>query len=279
VASPGEFRPDEPLVAAEPGTEDGVAVGAPAPAEPVAEPAVVTDAPAEPAAEPVLGPLVAELPLADGAAPLSWKGELFQGPPVPVAAARPRAEAPPPGADVFAAALAELAVGRPEPVDRVGAVLRAAESRGLVWLPGRQTPGGFVVDHLAVSPNGIWVVGAEPSPSGRVDKRDIGDWFTPEPRLYVGDDDRTHAVRRLEQADEALGRVLRDTALGSVPRFKVLCFDDTLPGWLDRPFPFDEVWVTWSHHLVEPMLATVDHQPAEVADLARALDQVLVPAS
>jgi len=247
----------------------------PIPADPTEVPEV--DGPGsiedQPAHEGVPGPLVAELPFADGAAPLAWKGELFQGPPAP-ATPRDDLEAPTPSPR-FDQTVAELSRGRPAPTDRIGAVLAAAEERGLIWLPDRRTAGGFVADHLAVTPNGIWVVAAEPAPTGRVEKRDVGDWFTPEPRLYVGDDDHTHTVRRIGSIDDSIRRALRSTVLAEVPRYQVVCFVDAPPGWLDRPFPFDDIWVTWSHHLVEPMLSTITFQRDEVADMARVLADVL----
>lgn len=220
------------------------------------------------------GPLVAELPFADGGAPLAWKGDLFQGPPVS-APTRPQTVEKPSVSLKFTAVLGTLARNRAEPNDRIGTALRAAEDRGLIWMPGRRTPGGFVVDHLTVTPNGIWVIAAEPSPSGRVEKRDVGDWFTPEPRLFVGDDDHTHAIRRIESVDDSVRRAVRGTIAADIPRYKVISFVDSPPGWLDRPFPFDDVWVTWSHHLVEPMLSTVTYQRDEVAEMAEVLDKVL----
>ena len=57
-------------------------------------------------------------------------------------------------------------------------VLLAAENRGLVWLGPRTTPDGQSIDHVALSPNGLWLVRVEAPPSGRVERRDLGDWFT-----------------------------------------------------------------------------------------------------
>ena len=65
------------------------------------------------------------------------------------------------------------------------------------------------------------------------------------------------------------------TSAADIPRFKVLCFGDAPPGWLERPFPFDDVWVTWSRHLVEPMLSTVNYQQDDLAELAETLDKLL----
>jgi hypothetical protein len=77
-------------------------------------------------------------------------------------------------------------------------------------------------------------------------------------------------------ADEAsVARALVASPLESIPRYQVLCFDDLAPAWLERPFEFQGLWVTWSHHLVEPMLATVHLQRADVARLAGLLDRIL----
>ena len=150
--------------------------------------------------------------------------------------------------------------GRAAPTDEVGRVLLAAENRGLVWLGPRTTPDGQSIDHVALSPNGLWLVRVEAPPSGRVERRDLGDWFTPEPRLFVGGLDRTDVVGRCGAGEASVARALLASPLEAIPRYQVLCFDDAPPGWLERPFEFQEVWVTWSRHLVEPMLATVHLQ-------------------
>lgn len=223
----------------------------------------------------VIAPLVAEAPLSSVVEPpITWQGEFFQGPPID-APGRGVADDRPTGFKELEAVVAKLAVGRPDPDDDVAKALSAAEGRGLVWLTSRRMQGRFDVDHVAVTPNGIWVVRTEPYPSGRVERRDVGDWFTPEPRLFVGDDDRTHVVRQVGNVDESIGRALAGSGAEKIPRYKVICFVDSPPGWLDRPFAFDEVWVTWSRHLVEPMLSSVQYRPEEVALLAEEVDALL----
>ena len=76
-------------------------------------------------------------------------------------------------------------------------------------------------------------------------------------------------------AHAEVARALLASPLEAIPRYQVLCFDDAPPGWLERPFEFQEVWVTWSRHLVEPMLATVHLQRADVSRLAGLLDRIL----
>lgn len=119
--------------------------------------------------------------------------------------------------------------------DAIGRVLMAAENRGLVWLGPRTTPEGRTIDHVAVSPNGVWLVKTEPPATGRIERRDVGDWFTAEPRLYVGDQDRSD-VAVVSAADEAsVARALVASPLESLPIYRVLCFADVPPAWIERP--------------------------------------------
>ena len=47
-----------------------------------------------------------------------------------------------------------------------------------------------------VAVNGLWTVVEEENLTGTSEKRDLGDWFTADARLYIGDDDRTDLIRR-----------------------------------------------------------------------------------
>ena len=201
------------------------------------------------------------------------RGELFQGPPVKKRSAersRPRiTDAPDP-----ALVPAEVLVGRPSPTDTVGRVLAAAENRGVVWLGPRITPEGVTVDHVALSPNGVWLVKVETA-DGRIERRDVGDWFTAEPRLSVNGRDRTEVVLQIHQTEHSVARAVVGSPIETLPIYQVICFEVVAPGWIDRPFEFDGVWVTWSHNLIEPMLATVHMQRPEIARMASILDRLL----
>lgn len=216
---------------------------------------------------------------------VAWSAseELFQGPPVRVGEGSEAARAKPRIRDGVRTAEPDpvpltVRAGRAQPRDAIGRVLMAAENRGLVWLGPRTTPEGRTIDHVAVSPNGVWLVKTEPPATGRIERRDVGDWFTAEPRLYVGDQDRSD-VAVVSAADEAsVARALVASPLESLPIYRVLCFADVPPAWIERPFEFQGMWVTWSRHLIEPMLATVHIHRTEVSRLAGVLDRILTRA-
>ena len=108
-------------------------------------------------------------------------------------------------------------------VDRVTAALDAAANQGIAARHHRLVGSwGSMVDHLVVSPNGLWVVIDQPYPEGKVERRDVGDWFTPEPRLFVGDKDRSDVTRRVNAIDESVGAVLAGSILADVPRYRVV---------------------------------------------------------
>ena len=107
------------------------------------------------------------------------------------------------------------------------ATLEAAADRGILCLHHRAVPGtSYVIDHLVVAPNGLWVVTAAPEPSGRVEKRDLGDWFSSEPRLFVGGSDASRLHLRAQHTFDAVEAALADSVVDRVPRQGVLCFVD-----------------------------------------------------
>jgi len=158
-----------------------------------------------------------------------------------------------------------LLVERPDalvergPIDDspVTRVLEAARIHGLEVLHGIELDGVDRIDHLIVAVNGIWVVQEERTLTGLLDKRDLGDWFTADARLYIGEHDRTDLVVETRDRAEALRRFLAPTPHFEVPSRPVVCFGDVAPGWVTEPFVLGGVSVTWRTHLVEPMLDPV----------------------
>ncbi len=141
---------------------------------------------------------------------------------------------------------------------RVGQTLEGARIQGLEVLHGvRLTAGTGVIDHLVVSANGLWVVGAVPVLDGRLERRDLGDWFNADPRLFVADDDRSELVAVVRRQVEAATAVLARGSFSDIPVRGVLCFGSVQPGWVKQPFVLDGVSVTWRSKLVEPMLSPV----------------------
>lgn len=158
----------------------------------------------------------------------------------------------------------DLLVERPDPsVNRgpvddspVTAALEAARIHGLEVIH-RIDVGGGPIDHLVVAVNGVWAVTEERELTGLLAKRDLGDWFTADARLYVGEDDRTDLVASARDRAAAVRQLLSTTAYATVPVRPVVCFGDVAPGWVSDPFVVGAVSVTWRAHLVEPMLDPV----------------------
>lgn len=157
-----------------------------------------------------------------------------------------------------------LVVERPEagidrgPIgdDRVTRTLEAARIHG-VEVFHRRTITGVAVDHLVVAVTGIWVVVGIESLTGRLSKRDLGDWFNADARLFIGEDDRTNLLVSAREQAEAVRVMLSEAGTPTVPVRPVVCFGNVPPAWVCDPFVVGEVSVTWRNHLVEPMLDPV----------------------
>lgn len=145
------------------------------------------------------------------------------------------------------------------PVDDrvVGRTLEAARVHGIEVLHGRPLTDGTTVDHTVVGVNGIWVVRVGPELTDRLDKRDLGDWFTSDPRLFVGDVDRSDLIEDVRHQADLLRTWLATTALADVPIRPAVAFATAPPGPPLDPFTVAGVAVTWRHRLVEPMLDPV----------------------
>lgn len=142
---------------------------------------------------------------------------------------------------------------------RVGQTLEAARIQGLEVLHGVSVVPGAPepVDHLVVAVNGVWVVRAVPVLTGRLERRDLGDWFNADPRLFVADEDRSVLVAGVRAQVEATTALLADNSFADIPVRGVICFGSIQPGWVHEPFVLDGVSITWRSRLVEPMLDPV----------------------
>lgn len=138
--------------------------------------------------------------------------------------------------------------------ERVGQTLEAARIHGLEVLHQPTMPVREAIDHLAVCTNGIWVVKAVAALTGRLERRDGGDWFTADPRLHIGGDDRSHLVAVVRRQVEAVSAVASDAGFSDIPVRGVLCFGSVNPEWVTDPFVIDGISVTWRARLIDPML-------------------------
>lgn len=158
-----------------------------------------------------------------------------------------------------------LVVERPEAVadrgeiddTRVTQTLEAARIHGVEVLHHRPVAADREIDHLVIAVNGIWTVVEQEKLTGPLDKRDLGDWFTADARLFIGDEDRTDLIESARAQAEAVRLVLADGPFATVPVRPVVCFGTVPPGWVREPFVVGGVSVTWRNHLVEPMLDPV----------------------
>jgi hypothetical protein len=106
------------------------------------------------------------------------------------------------------------------------------------------------IDHLVVTPSGVWVIDAK-NYKGRIDRRYTGDWGHEDVRVYVGGHDRTKLVSGLSWQKETVQPVLESIGFGDVPIHQVLCFTDSEWSLFTRPFQIDDVWIIWAKRLVK----------------------------
>lgn len=163
--------------------------------------------------------------------------------------------------------------------EKLGAGFDGLAGDGVVMIHDRLRPGGGQanIDHLAVTPAGVWVIDAKRY-SGRVERRDVGGWFSTDVRLFVGGRDCTRLVQGVGKQVDAVRRVLGDD-WDEVPVRPMLCFVDGDFAWFARPFELATVLVTWPRAARERLVQPGPFGAATIAEVAARLDQRLRPAS
>lgn len=137
----------------------------------------------------------------------------------------------------------------------VGLSLEDARRKGVEVVHGFHIDGcPAPIDHLVLAVNGVWVVDAVDVLTGKLERRDEGDWFTADPRLHIGGVDHTYLVTAVREKVEAVAHLLARTDFTDIPVRGVLCFGTVQPGWVGEPFVLDGVMVTWERRLIEPLL-------------------------
>lgn len=133
--------------------------------------------------------------------------------------------------------------------ERVAQVLEERLGDRAVLLHDRKVPGTRGnIDHLAIAASGVWVIDAKRY-QGRVERRDVGGWFSTDLRLYVGGRDRTKTVTGLGWQVEAV-----QGALGTeeVPVTAALSFVGAeWPVLFAKPLQLHDVWISWPRKLAE----------------------------
>jgi hypothetical protein len=167
----------------------------------------------------------------------------------------------------------ELAFHRGELGERaVGASLekRTADGPAIV-LHDRRMPGGFGnIDHLAISPNGVFVIDAK-NYDGKV--RVVKPFFGP-PKLLINERNRTKLLDGLDRQVSTVGDALRASGQPAVPIQGVLCFTDAdLP--LLGTLKIRGHILVYRKALAKRLNATGPLGPSAIDALARALASAL----
>ena len=160
----------------------------------------------------------------------------------------------------------------------VGADLDGLAPAGVIAIHDRRRPGTTAnIDHLAVTPSGVWVIDAKRY-KGQVRKKDVGGWFSTDIRLYVGRRDRTKlATAMAKQVGTVRAAVGAEWA--HVPVRPMLCFVGTEWSSFAKPFELDGVLVTWPPAMRELLVRPGPCEPATVELIAAQLRDSLEPAS
>lgn len=162
----------------------------------------------------------------------------------------------------------------------IGDSLDGLRSEGFAVLHDRRIPGTRAnIDHIVVSPAGVFVVDAK-NWSGRVEQRDVGGWFKTDLRLYVGGRDRTKHLAGMNSQLAAVKDALAARAdWRELPVTGAFCFMSS-ENWslLDRrPLRFGDVYVLWGKALGKLIRAEGALTSAQIAEIERELAVALPP--
>ncbi|MCE4026187.1 NERD domain-containing protein [Microbacterium sp. Au-Mic1] len=122
------------------------------------------------------------------------------------------------------------------------------------------------IDHIVVSPGGVWVIDAKRYKGSRPSREGIGGVFGPRVHtLRIGGRDGTKLVDGVRKQVALVADAL-DTG---VPVAGVLCFLEADWGLFGSPFSVSEVLVTWPVRLVKHIAETADREVDVGAVMAR----------
>jgi Nuclease-related domain len=147
---------------------------------------------------------------------------------------------------------------------RVGTYLSRAVGGTGVLLHDRRVPGTRSnIDHIAVVPSGVWVIDTKQY-TGRVQRRDLGGWFTSRPALFVNGRNRTQLVPAVQHQ----GALVQRAAGAALPVRVALCFTGAEWGMPGRPFRIDGVSVTRPRRLAAALRRPGPLDRGAIAELA-----------
>jgi len=128
------------------------------------------------------------------------------------------------------------------------------------------------IDHIFVSPTGVWVVDAK-AYEGRVTRREIRPLWRRDNELYIGKRNRTALAKGVTRQLDAVNAALRaDEALHGTDLHAVLCLVASEWGLLDLPFQLGNVWVMYPGALKKRLRKNGPVPRATMEHIARRLD-------
>ncbi len=158
-----------------------------------------------------------------------------------------------------------------------GAALEAMRDEGVLPLHDRRIPRSKAnIDHLAVTPNGIWVIDPKRY-DGKVEVVNKGGWFRSDIRLFVKGRDRTKLIHGVHRQRAHVKAALVGTEFEDAPVCGALCFVDSEWPWFAKPKIVDGVVISWGKAL-RPMLTAEGEFDADTrSTIHRLLAQALPP--
>jgi hypothetical protein len=152
-----------------------------------------------------------------------------------------------------------------------GARLIELAGERLVVLHDRRMPAGRgSIDHLAVTPRGVFVIGVKHD-SGKLERRNLGNVIRPDVRLYLGERERTTLLHEVEDQAEVVREVLSPAWFLDSPIRGVLCFTGADWGLFGSPFNLGNVLVTHPKFLYRMLSKEAEVATSAIQDAARAL--------
>jgi len=160
--------------------------------------------------------------------------------------------------------------------EALGARLNEQSGETLKVLHDRRIPGTRAnIDHLAVTPRGVWVIDAKRYKDKRPRLKVEGGLVRPRVEtLLVGDRDQTKLVDGMTRQVGVVRALLAD----DVPVRGVLCFIEADWPLLEGPFETRSVQVVWPKRLYKWLAEEGPHTPDEIASIHETLALGLPPA-
>ena len=151
--------------------------------------------------------------------------------------------------------------------EKLATGLDGLAGQGVVAIHDRRRPGTAAnIDHIAVTPAGVWVIDAKRY-KGHVARKNVGGWLRYDVRLFVGRRDCSKLVEAMSKQVAAVRKALGDD-WAHVPVRPMLCFVDAEWQWFAKPFELGGVLVTWPRAARESLVQPGPHPPDTVARIA-----------